>query len=419
MATKLDFPNPEGVFVSDGAVHFDGFVETDPGVLALVSDAESPEAVAHAVLRAGAQAISIAHTGLDVQFVEQRFDGLTTGLDALLESAVSRISGLGESLLGEEDGALPRILAELKVGIATILEDTFDEDSKSSVIAKIDTVLSGAIERLDKSVRANFDPDVPDSGLARTKTDILEEVRAQTRDLRKDVQSLTESIAVAKARSDVAQLTAIKGFSYEDLLEAALARIAAVHEDLVERTGATTGATGRKKGDLVVNLNAADTCGEGARFVLECKDTKLSMPKTMAELEKALDNRGALAAIAVFSHQSLAPTPLPFMPTGNRAIVVYDKDDPDDAALQLAYAWARFVSRRELTSDADGLDVVRIEAALTRARRALQKHQTVRSCLTAAANKIDEGGRHVADLVDEVRDALGELWDALKDTDQS
>jgi hypothetical protein len=94
-------------------------------------------------------------------------------------------------------------------------------------------------------------------------------------------------------------------------------------------------------------------------------------------------------------------------------VLVYDKDDPDDNALQLAYAWARWICRRELTADGAALDVGRIEAALTRGRQALARQQAARSCFTAATKKIDEGAGHVTALVDEVRSALTELWDEL------
>jgi len=94
-------------------------------------------------------------------------------------------------------------------------------------------------------------------------------------------------------------------------------------------------------------------------------------------------------------------------------VLVYDKDAPDGSALQLAYAWARWTCRRDLTADKTTLDTGRIEAALTRARQALARHQAARSCFTAATKKIDEGVGHVAALTEEVHAALAELADEL------
>ncbi|MGH9918528.1 MAG: hypothetical protein ACRD6W_06645, partial [Nitrososphaerales archaeon] len=71
------------------------------------------------------------------------------------------------------------------------------------------------------------------------------------------------------------------------------------------------------------------------------------------------------------------------------------------------------IRRRELTADGAALDVGRIEAALTRARQALTRHQSARSCFSVAAKKIDEGTGHVGVLVEEVRSALSDLWEEL------
>ena len=197
------------------------------------------------------------------------------------------------------------------------------------------------------------------------------------------------------------------------MIDAGLASIGSVHGDVTERVSTTTGTNGTKRGDYLVTVNPEDTCGEEARFVLECKDRQLSMTKTMDELGKSMDNHAARAAIAVFSRQELAPTPLPFYWTGNRAVLVYDKDDPDDDALQLAYAWARWVCRRDLTADGALLDVGRIEGALKRVGQALQRHQAARSCFSAAKKKVDEGAGHVSELVEDIRNALIELRSAL------
>jgi hypothetical protein len=105
------------------------------------------------------------------------------------------------------------------------------------------------------------------------------------------------TVAASKAPAQVTELTAIKGFSYEDMLQGGLASIASVHGDIAEQVGRKSGLSGTQNGDHLVTINAEDTCGEEARFVTECKDRHLSMTKTMNELDKAMDNHGAQAAI--------------------------------------------------------------------------------------------------------------------------
>jgi hypothetical protein len=414
MAMKLQASEAQRVVVLEDEVRIDDFVEADPNVRRVLVDAADLEEVVHTILRIGAQATLIAQTDLDARVVERRFEGMARSFDSSLEGAVSQITELGSKLVDDQDGALPKIFGELKAGIATVLADTFDEDSKSSAIAKIDAVLERAGQRIDRDIRETFDPDAPDSALTRMKRDILETVKEQGRDLRRELKEVAVAVAAGKVRTETVELTAIKGFSFEDLLGVGLASIAAVHGDIAERVGTKAGASGTKHGDHLVTVNPEDTCGAVASFVLECKDRRLSMAKTMDELEKAAANHSAEAAVAVFSRQELAPVPIPFYWSGKRAILVYDKQCPDDDALQLAYAWARWVTRRGLATDAAAVDIGRVEAALTKARQALQRHQTARSCFSAARNKIDEGAGHVSALVDDVRAALSELWDELK-----
>ena len=128
MATKLQLSEPMPVVVLDGAVHFSDFIETDPRVLSVLVDAENPEAVAHTILQVGAQCILIAQTDLDAQVIERRFEGMVRRVDATFEGVVTRIEKL--------------------------LDETYDEDSKSSAIAKFDGVVEGGVQSLDRGIRS-------------------------------------------------------------------------------------------------------------------------------------------------------------------------------------------------------------------------------------------------------------------------
>ena len=316
VATKLQQPGPQRVVVLPGEVHIDDFVETDPNVHRVLTEADAPEEAVHAFLRVGAQATLLARTDLETQVVERRFEGMARSFDSSLENAVSRMTDMSTMLLDEEAGALPRIFEDVKSGIGAILEETFDEDSKSSAIAKMDAVLDSAIKRLDSSVRASLDLDAPDSSLAKTKREILEAVEEQGRDLRKELHEVTLSLAAGKARSETLELTAIKGLSYEQVLEIGLASIATIHGDVAERVGTRTGVAGTKSGDHLVTINPDDTCGQEARFVFECKDRRLSMSKTMDQLADAIENHVARAAIRGLQPSGTGADTLAVLPIG-------------------------------------------------------------------------------------------------------
>ena len=137
-----------------------------------------------------------------------------------------------------------------------------------------------------------------------------------------------------------------------------------------EQVGNETGTNGSKVGDEVVTVNRADTGGSTARFVFEAKARRLALRKILPELDEALVNREASAAIAVFDSQEHAPMAVRFHEVDeNKAIVVFDGDD--DSALRLAYMWARWTVRRLTAGDAEGaVDVERVRCRLDEAQRA-------------------------------------------------
>ena len=413
MATAFLTPGPT-VFAEGGVVRFVDFVETDPDAVRVMGDAENPEAAAHALLRIGAQAVGIASTDLDTDLVDRRFNVMTTTFGTTLDGMMAELTAATEKLLDEETGTLPTVIGSVTDQLSAILGEAFDADSKSSVIAKIERLLTVGADQIGAKVRATFNLDEPGSPLARTKRELAEVVKGEVGNVQKEVRDIALALAGKAAAAAAADKTTGKGATYEELIAASIDQVASIHGDIAERVGTTAGSAGTKKGDHLVIVNEDDTCGLPAKFVLEAKDCPLSMSKAMAELDGALANHDAQAAILVFARQEHAPLTLPFWYSGNRAIVVFDKDDPDPAFLRLGYAWARWVTRRSLADGADdAVNVAEVEAAIKRVRLALTKHATIKACHSGIKKKADEAGIHVAGLVEDVDLAMRALFEAL------
>ena len=146
------------------------------------------------------------------------------------------------------------------------------------------------------------------------------------------------------------------------------------------------------------------------------KNRKLNLRSTMAELDEAIANRDAYAAIAVFRSQEQAPTAVPFMYSDDKAIVVLDPDDCDDSALRLGYMWARWTVRKQLAAsdEQEGVDLERVRCLLEDASRALERHATIKRAHTAARKGIEQAADQVEALVFESRQALDELETELQ-----
>lgn len=296
-----------------------------------------------------------------------------------------------------------------KSELAELLGDAFDPASKESILAKVEAVVRGVADQQLQLIRRTVDSDHEDSPLGRFRREIQGTIKEQAGQVLTAVNQLTERIAVREAEVKLLDKTTGKGFTFEDRLHATVTRLVAPHGDLAEKTGRTTGATGSQVGDEVVTVNPEDVRGQTARYVLEAKDRKLGLKAILDELDEAAENREALAAVAVFSRADHAPTPVPFQYFGNRAIVVLDKDEPDEGPLRLACMWARWVVRRQLAERCETIDVDRIASLIDDAARALARATKIKAAHSAARNKIDEAAGFLVDLLDEVEEALEAL----------
>lgn len=403
--------DPAEVTVTDGTVTISGLEESDPELVALVEDAPDAVGAVRQCLRLGARAANAVRVSVDTDLVERRFDDMATRFDQQVTEAVASIGSITEGLLGEEDGALNGVLDSHRTALESLLGETFDPDSKRSVLALFEESMRQSAEAQQAAVRRLVSLDGDDSPLGRLKRELAHEVKEQLVEVKGDLREISEKLAVDSAVAPVIEITTAKGFTFEEVVDAHLCEIAAVHGDTAERTGNHLGSCANKKGDEVVTISRDDLGGGDGRIVFEVKNRNLGIRETHKELDAAMENRDAPVGVAVFSRQEFAPTSVPFHHMDDKAIVVLDVDDPDPAVLRLAYMWARWVVRRKLatTSQGDDLDVERVQRLIDDAARAVERSKAIRGAHTKARNAIDQAAQQVDDLEHEVTQALRAL----------
>ena len=178
-----------------------------------------------------------------------------------------------------------------------------------------------------------------------------------------------------------------------------------------EAVGDLKGATG-KTGDVVVSIDACNGPARG-RIVFEAKDRRLSKPKAMEELDKAMTDRDADFAVLVVPSDDEVPAKLQPLReyNGDKLVVTLDPDDDVGLVLDLGYrlARARVLMKR---GAGEGVDVAAVEDASARARASLEDVRRVKSQLSGAQTNIDNARKIVDAIATQARGHLDEI-DAL------
>lgn len=398
---------PGRVVISNDALLISDLIETDTEVVEFVRDSDEPVEAVRRCLQIGARSIRAASATIDIETVSTRFDALTNDFASSLERAVAQVAAATSSLLDVENGALSKTLVQHHEKLAELLDENFDPQSKISVLGKIEEIVAEALSRQSDGIKRVISLDSSDGPLHVLKSEILAGFTAPVAGLSAQVRELSEKLAVTAAVATVIEITTAKGFAFEDVVHDRVATIAAQHGDVAEMVGTEVGVSGSKKGDEVVTVNCDDTFGAERRFVFEAKTRRMGPRETYAELDAALANRAAIAAIAVFDDQAKAPAAVPFQYSDNKAIVVLDDDS---SALRLAYMWARWVVRRESQGEAtDSLDYGRIADLVECGRRAIERRTTIKRTHTQARKAIEQAASQVEALIGEIESTLTNL----------
>jgi predicted metal-dependent hydrolase len=203
-----------------------------------------------------------------------------------------------------------------------------------------------------------------------------------------------------------------KGRSYEEEVAAAIDALALPLGDDCEAVGDLKEATG-KKGDVVVSIGAGHGPPQG-RVVFEAKNSRLSRPEAIRQLEDARTERNADYAVLVVPSDDKVPARMHALReyNGDKLVVAYDADE-GALALQVAYSLAR---ARVLMArgGSDGVDAAAVVDTVERAVGALEEVRRVRQQLTGAKTQIDKASEIVGAMSDRVRAHLEEIAELVR-----
>jgi hypothetical protein len=422
-AQTLQFPGQRVELVGETVV-IDNLVVEDRTLVELVErrlerEISALETVTGA-LEIGARVLDREATGAEVDAIRRELERVSSEAE---HSFAERARTIGESLekqferfLGEDGGAMSKVLEAHADELAELVAQHFGGDRSTAVQHQVRDLVAKALSDSRQDLMRQFSAQDGHNPLADFKAAVVREVKrsgeSHDRLIEKLAQLEGEVRRLRDAREAEAELAAerergtSKGRAFEQQAFELVEALAAARGDIAHHVGDERSASGGKKGDILIEVEAAAGPAK-ARIAIEAKDERLSKNRAWETLDAALAERDAGFAILVVASDEKVPAgrePLHEY-EGNKMIVTLDRETLDARALELAYRYARcrclMAAERDLALDAAG-----VRDAAEEALSALREAQKIRSSLTGASNSVKTAHETLDAMVARVRTSL-------------
>jgi len=396
----------QGVEVKDGRVVIRHLVVEDRDLAEYLSLTQDAEAAAREAISLGARILRLAGTSGDLEMVKREFDGmtmaLTTNVDKLMQQSEKTLS---ECLTCFTNEQLKASLDGHRTVLNQELVKLFGPESVNSVQRGIEAMLvqqaKAYRDGLALVLQATDDPTNP---LFKLREELKKRADLTADEIRKLGERIVEMAASTKATAAERQKGTIKGREYQEFVYEEVERIARIFGDVAHYVADQTGQKGTSKaGDVLVELHDPRLASVEVSVVFEARNTaSISAKKILDDLDEAMENRGAAAAIAVFSGENCVPSGLTTWRDypGARYICVLRENECDPFALELSYRWARTEAFRSLEPEQPKLDTSALRSRLTQAKARLNELQNMKAKLTGAKDAI-EGTQSIVERLQE------------------
>jgi hypothetical protein len=404
--------DPAGaVRVLDDRLVVERLTVTDERVARVVRErAESGQPPARTVTRAveiGARVLDSEETAVNVDYVRAEFERHAASLRERLTRALEQgdqqlAERIAQSFDAGRDGSVPK---EIEARVEEALADQRDALLKLFSAQEGSNPLFDFKDAMVKVFRE----------LGSRQQQEGEENRKVIAELRRELLELKERTLGEERVAEAEDAGTRKGRGFEDRVHAAIERIAASRGDCATHTGGEQAEGGGRKGDTLVELEAAEGPSAG-RIVFEAKDKKLSKNQAWAELNEGMAARAAGYAVLVVAGEDRVPAGREQLHEyeGNKLIVAVDRDEPDGLALETAYrlAAARVRLAQEVELKVDGAAV---RAAAAEAVSLLKQAQAIRSQLTGIKTSSDKARAGLDGMVAAVQAKLDRIDSLVAD----
>jgi hypothetical protein len=369
---------------------------------------EAPSTVRDAI-EIGTRVLEREGTAAEVDYVKHEFERSA----GQLAERLGKVVETGNDTLAEE------------------IAKSFGADRTGTVQHQIKEMLNAAAQAQRESLAKQFSATDGSNPLVDFKDGVLRALRESSeqqqlgsKEQRDQIAELTREIVELKERdegdrrvAEAEEAGTRKGLAFEELVHDAIASIASARGDAVTHTGLEQAEGGGRKGDVLVELGAADgsSCG---RVVFEVKDKKLSKNQAWTELNEGMAARAASFAVLVVAGEERVPSGREQLAEyeGNKMIVAVDREEPSGLALEVAYRLA--AARTLMARDAElEVDPIAVRDTTEEAVSMLKQAQAIRSTLTGIKTSADKARTGLDTMVEDVRTRLERIESLVGEPD--
>jgi len=310
---------------------------------------------------------------------------------ATVDTVASEVDRLVDTVLGVTMKEYPELMQQQSDKVTKELGDLVDPNKSTSIHSQMKDLMKDFSATLKTEVtKTLIEPNNPISSLRNELVGKLNTVDDKYGNLLKEVTTLSERITASSSLQEARNQSTLKGVDHERIVLSILEKVHSPFQDIVTDTSQDKGDTGRKTGDFVVEINTSTTLSEPLRVVVEAKNTKLSLPAALKELDTSMTNRSARVGVLVFNDVSQSPTngQLLRIYPGNRIIVSFAEGQ--SMPVEVGFALARNLALNSIASKEQDSSKVDIEKVVKEIIEAMENSRKISRHISSSRKSLDE-----------------------------
>ena len=352
-----------------------------------------------------------------------------TGDQVIIESLVIQNDDLNNYMTNKPDpvDAFTNLL-EAALYVVKVSNSSAEAEKLGAVAEKLSNAFEAAsqeaTEEFGKLVNLHTDEKNPAALAGILKTKLLKAITDELKpsnqespfhEISETLTTLLTEVTKQAGAKPAIDNSSTKGKNFNVTMDEILQGLASSNGDSAIYTNDLASESGSKEGDEVVTVNPDFTGGAEINVVWEFKAEKnLSQTSILKEISRAMQNRNSVAGVFVVDREPKnAHWSAHSFHSGNRLILVVDKDHPDQNLIQFGYIWSRWMAFRSLEADTDSVDISRIDHLVGEAILSLKTFTQVKSSHTGIQRSLTDAISWVDTIESALKIKLKEITEAM------